>query len=160
MQHSLPLLQTMALVFSPEGDELLKLRCSACKETKEISLFPASCQTWRRGACKTCRKTKARSASILLKKLDSARHRYKSVRGIAEADLRALLDRCGLAGLDESELARQWCLAKIDAAQPLTINNATWVRRKRATSPPAPAPATPSAPAPSPVVMTKQFDEL
>ena len=77
--------------------------------------------------------------------------------------MQALLQKSGLGGLSENELARCWTLVKIDPSLPLSGVNATWRPRSRDVLPPA----SPSPPPPAPVyvhacipVAPKGFDEL
>jgi hypothetical protein len=89
---------SMALVFSDpsEPDAVMEpsvthMRCSSCKllkpccaceqgqyNYKEPSAFPKSCARWRRGVCKQCRASKAKSVPLMKRKLDSARRCYGS----------------------------------------------------------------------------------
>ena len=135
----------MALVFADPASklELAAMRCSSCREVKSVEQFPASCAYWRRGACKGCRKSKAELAKsdAVLKKLDAARHRYKSARGISRADAAALLAGLGVDTSNNAEVAR-WRLVAVNADQPFAKGNMAWTR---------------SVP---PVPLSKTFEEL
>jgi hypothetical protein len=132
----------MALVFSdrtlPDADmepSVSHMRCSMCKELKPCcgcepnncrhkhpSAFPPSCVKWRRGACKSCRATKARGAPILKRKLESARHRYGSVNSVTVAEVEQLLRACCPCPPTEAELVH-WRLVKKDAELPFSTEN-------------------------------------
>ena len=149
----------MSLVFSdPSAPDaamepsVTQMRCSRCRETKPCcacelgrchhavkSAFPPSCARWRRGACKQCRATKARSAPLLRRKLESARHRYGSVKSMTVADIERLLQACCATQPSEAELLL-WRLVKKDAEQPFSASNATWVKRGCEQPPAQPTP--------------------
>ena len=138
----------MALVFSdrtlPDADmepRVSQMRCSMCKELKpccgceptncrhaEPSAFPPSCVKWRRGACKKCRASKARTAPVMKRKLESARHRYGTVSSMTLADVEELLRTCCPNPPNEAELVH-WRLVKKDAEMPFSTTNATWAKR-------------------------------
>ena len=112
--RTVPHATSMSLVFAdpsepdaPMEPSITQMRCCSCKETKPCcacaphecrhhakSAFPASCARWRRGACKQCRVSKARSAPLLKRKLESARHRYGSVKAVSLAHVEHLLHSC------------------------------------------------------------------
>ena len=139
----------MALVF---GDlsahdaalepSITHLRCSLCKELKpccacepgacrhnEASSFPPSCARWRRGVCKQCRASKARSAPLLKRKLESARHRYGSVKSVTLADVERALRSCsGTDTLVDEDLAK-WRIVKKNVELPFGTSNMIWVKR-------------------------------
>ena len=122
---------------------ITQMRCSWCKELKpccacaqgecrhsEASEFPPSCAKWRRGACKQCRAAKARSAPLLKRKLESARHRYGSVKSVTHAHVEQLLRACcGADVVSDAELAN-WRIVKKEADQPFAAGNVTWVKRE------------------------------
>lgn len=144
----------MALVFD---DPLTKLqiaamRCSSCREMKPIGMFPASCAYWRRGACKGCRKSKAElgKADAVLKKLEAARHRYKSAKGVKRADAAALLEGLGVDITACAEVAK-WRLEILDPEKPFTKENMAW--RQLGT-------IVDSIPTPLAAVCAKTCDEL
>ena len=138
----------MALVFSDETEPdvvmepgIAQMRCSMCKvlkpccacaqgscRHKEASAFPPSCGRWRRGACKQCRASKARSAPVLKRKLESARHRYGSIKSTTLADVERLLRVCCGDPPTEAELSL-WRLVKKEKEKPFTVDNAAWVKR-------------------------------
>jgi hypothetical protein len=121
---------------------ITQMRCSWCKELKpccactqgecrhlEASAFPPSCAQWRRGACKQCRAAKARKLPLLKRKLESARHRYGSVKPVSLAHVEHLLHSCcGTDTLSDTELS-EWRIVKRDARQPFSAENAIWVKR-------------------------------
>jgi len=138
----------MALVFSDPSNPdalmepgLTQMRCSSCKELKPCcacqagccshdvaSAFPPSCVRWRRGACKQCRAHKARNAPVLKRKLESARHRYGSIKSMTLEDAERLLQACCGKKPSDAELT-QWRLVKKDADSPFSRENATWVKQ-------------------------------
>lgn len=138
----------MALVFSDPSKPyalmepgITQMRCSSCKELKPCcaclvgsclhdtaSAFPPSCVRWRRGECKQCRAHKARSAPVLKRKLESARHRYGSIKSLTLEDVERLLHACCAEKPTDAELS-QWRLVKKDADKPFSIENATWIKR-------------------------------
>jgi|APGre2960657444_1045066.scaffolds.fasta_scaffold25005_2 hypothetical protein len=110
---------------------LLSMRCSTCREVKGVSSFPPSCATWRRGACRSCRRQAAKDKPLVAKKLESARHRFGSVRSVTLHDIERLIQD---AGLDTSNDLKRYCLSKRDAALPFTADNAMWVTARRLAS--------------------------
>ena len=90
---------------------LLSMRCSTCREVKGIASFPPSCATWRRGACRSCRRQAAKDKPLVAKKLESARHRFGSVRSVTLHDIERLIQD---AGLDTSNDLKRYCLSKRD----------------------------------------------
>ena len=132
------------------------LRCSLCKELKPccacepgacrhneasgngdshsarlvLSIsFPPSCARWRRGVCKQCRASKARIAPLLKRKLESARHRYGSVKSVTLADVERALRSCsGTDTLVDEDLAK-WRIVKKNVELPFGTSNMIWVKR-------------------------------
>ena len=148
--RTVPHATSMSLVFAdpsepdaPMEPSITQMRCCSCKETKPCcacaphecrhhakSAFPASCARWRRGACKQCRVSKARSAPLLKRKLESARHRYGSVKAVSLAHVEHLLHSCcGTDKMSDAELS-EWRIVKKDADQPFSAENVTWVKRR------------------------------
>jgi hypothetical protein len=112
----------------------MRMRCSTCKEVKpccgcaqgschhtEVSAFPPSCVRWRRGVCKQCRALKARTAPLLKRKLESARHRYGSVKAITLEDAERLLRACCSSTPTDAELSK-WRLVRVEAEKPFTAD--------------------------------------
>ena len=141
----------MALVYADPSQpdamlepSLVSMRCSWCKHLKpccackpgmckhaETSAFPPSCARWRRGVCKDCRSSRARSAPVIKRKLESARHRYGSVKSVTLDYVERLLRVCSNADkLTDEEVAAKWRLVKKDASQPFSRDNMTWVKRE------------------------------
>ena len=109
---------------------LLCMRCSTCREVKGVDCFPPSCATWRRGSCRSCRRQAAKDMPLAAKKLESARHRFGSVKSVTLNDVERLIED---AGLDTSNDLKRYCLSKRDAALPFTADNAMWVTARRLT---------------------------
>jgi hypothetical protein len=64
----------------------------------------------------------------LKRKLESARHRYGSVKAITMEDAERLLRACCSCLPTDAELSK-WRLVRVDAEKPFTADNATWVKR-------------------------------
>ena len=110
------------------------MRCSTCREVKAIYAeapdgFPPSCAMWRRGSCRSCRARAAKARPIAAKKLESARHRFGSVKSVSLRDVEQLMRDAGLDSIDD---LKGYCLAKRDAALPFTADNAMWVTARQA----------------------------
>ena len=79
------------------------------------------------------------------RKLESARHRYGSVKSTTVADIEELLQVCCATQPSEAELLL-WRLVKKDADKPFSVSNATWIKRGCKQPPAQPTP--PAAPEP------------
>jgi hypothetical protein len=132
-----PLTKEQAEAFVIEGGlatgGLRSMRCSTCREVKPIDAkapggFPPSCVTWRRGSCRSCRAKAAKTKPLVAKKLESARHRFGSVKSVTPRDVERLVQD---AGLDSSDDLKRYCLAKRDASLPFTVDNAMWVTTRQ-----------------------------
>jgi hypothetical protein len=77
-----------SLVFADkEQTRLDELKCSACQRTKSLTAFPPSCATWRRGACRECRRAAWQSRSIFEKKLAVTRVKVGSTNAVRPSDV-------------------------------------------------------------------------
>jgi hypothetical protein len=126
-----------ALVFEDSSQaavigSLQSMRCSSCRAVKSLDCFPPSCAKWRRGPCRLCRAVAAKRKPPLAKKLESARHRFKSVAGVKVADVARLLAESGIDAADGDEL-KKWSLEKRDNALPFSVDNAMWVTMRQVT---------------------------
>ena len=91
---------------------------------KQVSCFPASCITFRRGKCRECNAEVHRNKTTLEKKRESARTRFGSMRGFALEDVKRLFELCGVDTTDEDTMRRAY-IARADDSRPFDIWNAT-----------------------------------
>ena len=71
----------------------------------------------------------AKARPIAAKKLESARHRFGSVKSVTLRDVEHLMREAGLDSVDD---LKRYCLAKRDATLPFTADNAMWVTTRHA----------------------------
>jgi hypothetical protein len=91
-----------------------------------MELFPASCAIYRRGTCRSCNTMKARikCSDALVRKLESARVRYKRLGTVKLDDVVALYRLNGI-DIGNAEDVKRTCLCKIREAEPFSIENVT-----------------------------------